>query len=229
MKILIVEDDPNLRGGLVDLLSLEGYETVTAEDGAMALQVFSDSSPDFCILDVGLPDQDGFEVCKSIRELDANIPILFLTARTEEIDRLRGFGMGADDYVGKPFSSSELIARIRAIVRRQATPPAPRLAATPTFEMRDLRIDPKALRAFRGDQTIDLTQRELDLLQLLSERAGQAIGRDEIYDRCWGHDYFPSSRALDQFVATLRRKIEREPCAPEIIATVYRVGYRFDP
>lgn len=228
MRILVVEDDANLRRGLADLLALEGHETVPVEDGTEALCVFSGKHPDFCILDVGLPGRDGFEVCKAMRALDPDVPILFLTARTEEIDRVLGFGLGADDYLGKPFSSLELVARIRAISRRR-TPSSKGRRDDGSFTMRDLCIDPRALRAFRGSAVIALTPREIDLLCLLNERPGQAISRDEIYDRCWGQEHFANSRALDQFVAMLRRKIERDPRAPEIISTVHRVGYRFDP
>lgn len=228
MTILIVEDDANLRRGLAELLALEGYETATAANGAAALEAYSDVSPDFCIIDVGLPDLDGFEVCKALRARNGALPILFLTARTEEIDRLRGFGAGADDYVGKPFSAGELVARIRAITRRHSGA-APRDMDQAPFSLLDLHVEPKAMRAFRGDEVIDLTRRELDLLRLFSERPGQAIGRDDLYNHGWGRDHFANSRSLDQFMSTLRRKIERDPGSPEIIVTVHGIGYRFDP
>lgn len=229
MLILIAEDDTNLRRGLSDFLGLEGFETIAAETGPRALEMVERDNPDFCILDVGLPGIDGFEVCRRIRAAGRDLPILFLTARNEELDRVLGFGLGADDYLAKPFSSRELIARIRAIARRKAPLPHPR-AGNPdgSFIMRDLLIEPRALRAFRGDVVIGLSQREVKFLTVLHERAGLAVPRDALYDACWGRSYFPNSRALDQFVAALRRKIERDPAAPEIIATVHGVGYRFD-
>lgn len=227
MKILIAEDDANLRRGLAELLALEGYETTVVEDGAQALEAVASEAPDFCILDVGLPIMDGFDVCRALRQRGCDVPILFLTARTEEIDRVLGFGLGADDYVGKPFSAHELVGRIRAIARRASAPREGQPLVT--FAMRDLTIDPRAMRAFRNDKAINLTRRELSLLKLLHERSGQAVCRDEIYDECWGRAYYPNSRALDQFVAALRRKIEIEPAVPCIIGTVHGVGYRFDP
>jgi DNA-binding response OmpR family regulator len=227
MLILIAEDDANLRRGLSDLLTLEGFETVVAEDGASALEAFTHKRPDFCILDVGMPKLKGFDLCRAIRERNSDVPILFLTARTEEIDRVLGFGIGADDYIGKPFSSRELVARIKAIARRTAQPAAA-TRQNGHFTMGDLSIDPRAMRAFRREERIDLSRRELGLLQLLYDRAGQAVSRDEIYDRCWGRAYYPNSRALDQFVASLRRKIEQDPAVPRIIGTVHGIGYRFD-
>lgn len=230
MKILIAEDDGHLRQGLADLLALEGFATAVAEDGARALEAFAVSPPDFCILDVTMPGLDGFEVCKAIRARGYDVPILFLTARTEEIDRVLGFGLGADDYVGKPFSSRELVARIHAIARRRSplVAGATGVAESGCFTMRDLRIDPPALRAFRGDRAIDLSQRELNVLRLLHDRVGLAVSRNELYDKCWGRAYFPNSRALDQFVAALRRKIERHAASPAIISTVHGIGYRYD-
>lgn len=225
MLILIAEDDANLRGGLAELLQLDGFETVTAECGASAVITFEDRQPDFCILDVTMPGVDGFEACKKIRVLNPNVPILFLTARNEEIDRVLGFGLGADDYMGKPFSAQELIARIKAITRRMAVP----TALDACFEMGDLKIDPGALRAHRAGEAIELSPRDVAVLRLLYQRAGFVVSRDQLYDHCWGQEHFSNSRALDQFISTLRRKIESDPSSPKIIATVHGAGYRFDP
>lgn len=224
MLILVAEDDAHLRRGLCDLLALENFTTIAAEDGTAALAMFSRQRPDFCLLDVTMPGLDGFEVCRAIRAIDAAVPVLFLTARSDEIDRVRGFGLGADDYVAKPFSSLELISRIRAIDRRCA-----QRAAKPddTFTMRDLTISPKALRAFRAGRTIELTAREAAVLALLRRRAGYVVTRDELYDHCWGRSYFANSRAVDQFIAALRRKIA-DVGEPRLIETVHGAGYRFD-
>lgn len=225
MLILIAEDDAHLRNGLAELLHLEGFETVTAECGTSALQAFEDAQPDFCILDVSMPGLDGFETCKRIRQRNAHIPILFLTARNEEIDRVLGLGLGADDYMGKPFSAQELIARIKAIGRRAARSQTP----SAVFEMGDLKIDPHALRAYRAQNTIELSPRDVAVLKLLHQHSGLVVSRDQLYDHCWGQDHFSNSRALDQFISTLRRKIEPDPAKPRIIATVHGAGYRYDP
>ena len=228
MLILIAEDDANLRRGLAELLQLEGFETITAECGTSAVDTFARRHPDFCILDVTMPGLDGFEACKQIRKHDAHVPILFLTARNEEIDRILGLGLGADDYMGKPFSAQELVARIKAICRRTAAPLAAG-AGDDTFVMDDLRIDPRALRAHRAETAIELSPRDVAVLSLLHQNAGLVVTRDQLYDHCWGQEHFPNSRALDQFVSTLRRKIENNPAEPRIIATVHGAGYRFDP
>lgn len=226
MLILIAEDDANLRRGLAELLQLEGFETVTAECGASAVALFQSARPDFCILDVQMPGIDGFEACKRIRKADAKVPILFLTARNEEIDRVLGLGLGADDYMGKPFGAQELVARIRAIWRRAS--PASTPGTGGAFVMGDLRVDPRALRATRNGSVIALSSREVAVLAVLHRNAGFVVSREQLYDECWGQEHFANSRALDQFISALRRKIEVEPAAPRIIATVHGAGYRFD-
>lgn len=228
MLVLIAEDDANLRRGLSDLLQLEKFETVVAECGKSAVAQFERFRPDFCILDVTMPGLDGFEVCKAIRAADPDVPVLFLTARTDEIDRVLGFGLGADDYVGKPFSSRELVSRVRAIARRSAKGVRP-AQEDGSFVMHDLKISTKAQRAFRGEEVIELTSREVAVLKVLHERAGFVVTRDELYDRCWGRSHFANSRALDQFIAALRRKIELEGATRRVINTVHGTGYRYDP
>jgi two-component system alkaline phosphatase synthesis response regulator PhoP len=226
MRILIADDDLHLRRGIADLLALEGFETVVAEDGVAAWDVFQAQRPEFCILDVMMPRMNGFDLCRVIRREDAQVPILLLTARDQEIDRVIGLEIGADDYVPKPFGSRELVARIRAILRRtrRDEPACP----TGRFRMDDIEIDLKALRAFRDGRSIDLTSREASLLSVLHARAGQAVRRDELFDLCWGRDYMPNSRSLDQYVSALRRKIERDPASPRIIRSVHGVGYRYE-
>ncbi|TFH87238.1 response regulator transcription factor [Billgrantia azerbaijanica] len=224
MRILIAEDDAHLRNGLAKLLEREGHTCITAKDGAAALATFRAQAPDFCLLDVVMPSLDGIELCRAIRDEDADVPILLLTARGQEIDRVLGLESGADDYVPKPFSTRELIARIRAIARRSN-----RQSGTQRrFRLGDLEIDREALRAFRGVRMIDLTRREVALLAVLHARTGLAVSRDELLNVCWGRDHLPSSRALDQYVSVLRRKIERDPSNPRLIRTVHGVGYRYD-
>lgn len=228
MHILIAEDDAHLCQGLADLLSLEGHECIMTSEGAAALEAFRTRRPDFCLLDVMMPAVDGIELCRTIRNEDESVPILLLSARGQEIDRVLGLESGADDYLSKPFATRELVARIKAIARRSQRPTTDSGREPPRFRMDDLEIDAKALRAFRGDQMIDLSRRELALLSLLYAHQGQALSRDALLDRGWGRRYLPSSRALDQYISVLRHKIERDPAHPRLILTVHGVGYRYD-
>ncbi|MGA3303237.1 MAG: response regulator transcription factor [Methylovirgula sp.] len=235
MSILIAEDDPHLRNGIVDLLTLEGFPCQVAEDGAKALALFQESRPDLCVFDVMMPNMDGLTLCREVRRLDPLVPILLLSARGEETDRVRGLDVGADDYVAKPFGARELIARVKAALRRskaqesQSANGAYVKGETPArIKMGDLEIDPKAMRAFRGETRIDLTSREVAILLTLYERRGQAVSRDELFDLCWGRGFMPNSRALDQYVSALRKKIEIDPANPLIIRTVHGVGYRHE-
>jgi DNA-binding response OmpR family regulator len=236
MSILIAEDDPHLRNGIVDLLTLEGFPCQVAEDGAKALALFQESRPDLCVFDVMMPNMDGLTLCREVRRLDPLVPILLLSARGEETDRVRGLDVGADDYVAKPFGALELIARVKAALRRSKaqeiqTANGALLAKgemLARIKMGDLEIDPKAMRAFRGETRIDLTSREVAILLTLYERRGQAVSRDELFDLCWGRGFMPNSRALDQYVSALRKKIEIDPANPQIIRTVHGVGYRHE-
>ncbi len=236
MSILIAEDDPHLRNGIVDLLTLEGFPCQVAEDGAKALALFQEQRPDLCVFDVMMPNMDGLTLCREVRRLDPLVPILLLSARGEETDRVRGLDVGADDYVAKPFGARELIARVKAALRRSKAQESQTangaLAAKgempARIKMGDLEIDPKAMRAFRGETRIDLTSREVAILLTLYERRGQAVSRDELFDLCWGRGFMPNSRALDQYVSALRKKIEIDPANPQIIRTVHGVGYRHE-
>jgi DNA-binding response OmpR family regulator len=224
MKILIAEDDSNLRAGLADLLALEGLDCIAVEDGEAAWTAFVEQAPALCLLDVMMPRLDGLSLCRRIRERDTATPILLLSARGAEIDRVVGLEIGADDYIAKPFSARELVARIKAALRRVKAQPQ----AGATFRMADLTIDPQALRAARGGAGIDLAPRELAVLRALFERKGKAVSRDELFDLAWGRGYMPNSRALDQYVSSLRKKIELDPARPRIIQTVHGVGYRYE-
>jgi len=227
MKILIAEDDNNTREALREVLSMEGYDLVTASDGLQAIDFFRATRPDFVCLDVMMPGQNGYEVCKQIRKIDENVPILFLTAKAEEIDTVLGLELGADDYMTKPFGVKEIIARIRAILRRTAG----RVGTKPTsedFTMDDLRIVPAELRAYREGGEIQLSPRDVKVLTLLYERRGKVVDRNTMADEVWGVDYFPESRALDQHVSQLRKRVEKDPANPRIIRTVHGAGYRFE-
>ncbi|MBE2287586.1 MAG: response regulator transcription factor [Prosthecobacter sp.] len=221
MTILVADDDPVTLESLAACLQPEGFRTLLARDGAEALALWQKQKPDLLCLDIMMPGMDGYEVCRRVRAVDAGVPILFLSAKSEEIDVVVGLRLGADDFVRKPFGKHELIARIgTALRRRQVQQPA-----VDSFQMGPLRIVPAELRAQRGEASLDLTPREVSILKLLHERAGQVLSRDVLLDVCWGLDYMPESRTLDQHIAKLRKKIEREP--EEIIETVRGVGYRW--
>jgi two-component system alkaline phosphatase synthesis response regulator PhoP len=174
-----------------------------------------------------MPGIDGYEVCRKIRAVNDQVPILFLSAKNEEIDVVVGLELGADDFVRKPFGRHELLARVKTALRRVPTSPASPARSRSSFAMGSPTVFPKELRAEKGGEEIELTPREASILTLLHERRGEAVHRDDILDRCWGLDYYPESRTLDQHVAKLRKKIENDPATPTILETVRGVGYRF--
>ncbi len=221
-RILLVEDDPTLALGLCDTLEFEGFEVQHARTGQEGIAAARKGHPDCIILDLMLPDTNGYRVCEQIREGDAVVPIIMLTARSQEADKIRGLDAGADDYVTKPFSVGELVARIRAIFRRTqrgARPDAP-------LAIGDAVIDPTAQVLRRGRSETKLSFYEVELLKLLHERAGHPVSRDEILDKVWGIEGSPTNRTVDNFVVKLRKKLELHPEEPRHILTVYGVGYK---
>lgn len=226
MKILIAEDDANTREALREVLDFEGFTVIAATNGTEAVDLFRRQQPDFICLDVMMPGMNGYEVCKHIRKMDEKVPILFLTAKAEEIDTVLGLELGADDYMTKPFGVKEVLARIRAILRRSGL--LRKTEQAPNFVMDDLQVVGAELRAYRGKQEVQLTLRDVKILRLLHDRKGKVVTRDVIADEVWGADYFPESRALDQHISQLRRRIETDPANPRIIRTVHGAGYRFD-
>ena len=228
IKILFAEDDALIRDGLETLLAREGYLPVPAVDGQEALRLFEREKPDFVLLDIMMPNLGGYDVCRAIRRQDPLVPILFLSARGEEIDRVLGLELGADDYLVKPFGSRELVARINAVLRRT------RFRAhvdpnTVSFVLDDLEVVPDQLRARRGDTWIDLGPRDVSILRLLHERVGKVIDRSDLFETCWGASFPGATRAVDQHLSQLRRKIELDPANPRIIRTVHGAGYRYEP
>lgn len=233
MKILIAEDDLHIRQGLSDLLSQEGYEIETAENGKIALELFQKQKPQFVILDIMMPEMDGYSVCREIRAVDNDIPIIFLSAKSEEIDRVIGLELGADDYISKPFGTREVVARIRAITRRFLKTSAPASStATETqavsFKFGELEVLPNELRAKKGSVCLDLSLREIKVLQTLAKHQGEVVSRDLLFNECWGYDHMPNSRTLDQHISKLRKLIEDNPADPQLIKTVHGVGYRYE-
>ena len=229
MKVLVAEDDHNILTALKTILEQEGYDVVTAENGALALDAFQQTAPDFILLDIMMPEKDGYTVCREIRTQNTTVPVIFISAKSEEIDRVIGLELGADDYIMKPFGAREVIARIRAITRRliQQNPSAKAAQSNESFQMADLVVHPASLKANRNDEEYDLSIRDVKILTLLCERKGQVVDRDAIFDACWGRTYLPTSRTLDQHISKLRKVVEVDAGDPKIIITIHGVGYRF--
>jgi two-component system alkaline phosphatase synthesis response regulator PhoP len=226
MKVLVAEDNQLTRDGLAEVLHSEGYQVVQAANGAAALELFERELPDFVCLDVMMPRVNGYDVCRQMRASRPQTPIVFITAKSEETDKVLGLELGADDFIVKPFGLKEVVARIRAVTRRCRQSAA--LSDPPPFPMGDLIIYPAELRARRGDETIELSLRDVKVLLLLHSCRGRVLDRNTIFNHCWGEDYFPDSRSLDQHISQLRKRIEVDPKAPAIILTVHGAGYRFE-
>jgi two-component system alkaline phosphatase synthesis response regulator PhoP len=227
MKVLIVEDDAYIRDGLVEILESEGYQTQIATNGQAALATFRREVPDFILLDIMMPEMNGYDVCRAIRRDNDHIPIIFISAKSEEIDRVLGLELGADDYIQKPFGVKEVVARIRAVTRRCIRVEPSRIDGL-SFEMNGLTVYPAELRGKRSDQVIDLSLRDISILRLLHRHVGRVVDREMFFRECWGLEHLPNSRTLDQHISKLRKRIEVQPRDPEIIRTVHGVGYRYE-
>lgn len=225
-KILVVEDDPNILTGLIDLLDSEGYKVISAKDGKNALDLFEKEKPVLILLDIMIPEKSGYDVCREIRRKDVFTPVLMLTAKGQEVDKVVGLELGADDYIVKPFSVKELLARIRAALRRFQS--KPQKNENPIV-FGNVSIDPKTLKGVKGNKHFSVTLREVQLLQLFQVHQGEVLDRFTILDRIWGVKYAGTTRTLDQHIAKLRRKIEDTPALPKYIITVHGAGYRFSP
>lgn len=222
-SILLVEDDPALALGLSDTLRFEGYRVVHTSKGEEAIELARSEDINCVILDLMLPDINGYQVCETIRANDPVLPILMLTARGQEADKIRGLEAGADDYVTKPFSIGELVARIRALFRRAGRTVRPSSAE---IRIGDLNIETIAQTLTRGTEKTQLSFYEVELLKFLWERRGEPVSRDEILEKIWGLEAGPNNRTVDNFIVKLRRKIEPKPDRPVHILTVYGVGYK---
>jgi len=227
MRVLIAEDDLAMRNGLLEILEAEGYDVVAAPDGAAAIERFAEAHPDFVLLDIMMPRLSGYDVCREIRKRDRDVPIVFLSAKNEEIDKVLGLELGADDFIMKPFGMRELVARVRAISRRCYQRSAPR--PTAGFSIGGIAVVPAELRAILPDSTVvELSLREVTLLSTFADHPSVVLDRDMLFRTCWGGGKYPNSRTLDQHIAKLRKKIERDPKAPAIIRTVRGVVYRYE-
>ena len=228
MKILVAEDDQFIREGIVDILQSEGYSAIVASDGQEAVNLYKDQKPDFVLLDIMMPLIDGYEVCRRIRKTDEQVPVIFISAKSEEIDKVIGLELGADDFIVKPFGTREVVARIRAITRRCLAKKQDNVEAPKQMDMKDLTIFPNELRAQRDGKYIELSLRDIKILSLLFNKKGSVVSRDDIFNECWGRDYLPNSRTLDQHISKLRKQVEIDPKDPQIIKTIHGAGYRFD-
>jgi len=222
-KILVVEDDRNLLDTLKYNLRKEGYEVVTAVDGAEALDVARREKPDLLILDIMLPKMSGFEVCRILRK-EMIVPILILTAKVEETDKIVGLEIGADDYMTKPFSLRELLARVRAVLRRAKMVEAQ--PEEPLLKVGDIEVDTARHQASKGATTLELTPKEFDLLAFLARNKGFVFSRDQLLEKVWGYDFAGDTRTVDVHVRWLREKIEDNPNKPKLLVTVRGVGYK---
>jgi DNA-binding response OmpR family regulator len=223
-RILVIEDEPQMQLGLRDNLELEGYEVQVASDGDEGLNKAASFNPDLVILDIMLPKKNGFDVCRELRARSNATPIVMLTARSAETDKVLGLELGADDYVTKPFSITELLARVRAVLRRAGSQKS---TAADSARIGDIDVDFKLHQARRGKTRIEFTAREFELLRYFVQHTGQVVTREQILNEVWGYEEFPTTRTVDNFVAKLRQKIERSPHDPEHILTVHGAGYKF--
>jgi DNA-binding response OmpR family regulator len=223
-RILIIEDETPMRTALKDALEAEDYRVLTAVDGESGLNRALAEKPDLILLDIMMPKLDGFAVCAELRRLSNPVPVLMLTAKGQVEDRVSGLDAGADDYLIKPFSTEELLARVRALLRRFQ-----RQFRTPTkLELGDTEIDLLRQTAVRGRKTIHLTAKEFAMLRLMAETPGEPVSRDKFLDAVWGYAAFPTTRTVDSHVASLRKKLERDPDSPRWIKTVHGIGYRLE-
>ncbi|MBN1116400.1 MAG: response regulator transcription factor [Bacteroidales bacterium] len=224
IHILIAEDEPAMLKGLQDNLEFEGYKVDTAQDGKASLEKLLANKYDLAILDVMMPEISGFDVCKKVRAQGINTPIIMLTAKSEEIDKVLGLEFGADDYITKPFSLRELLARVRAILRRTNT-----IVNSDTSEITtigNLQINFSTYIASVAGKEIKLSHKEFDILHYLYNHRNETVGRDDILDNIWGDNYQPTSRTIDNFVLKLRQKIETDPNNPRFVLTVHGIGYK---
>jgi DNA-binding response OmpR family regulator len=223
-KVLIVEDDDSMMAALRDGFEYEGYAISQARDGVEGLRQATETAPDVIVLDVMLPKMSGLDVCREIRKAGNNVPILMLTARGQEIDKVLGLKLGADDYVTKPFGFLELMARVEAVLRRASG----RVPRVETYRFGTIEADFKRGEVKRNGKPIDMTSRELRLLQYFIERRGEVVGRDDLLDAVWDYDAAPLTRTVDMHVAKLRKKIEDRPAQPRFLVTVHGMGYKFN-
>ena len=227
-KILLIEDEAGISMAVKDELEFEGYQVDLAEDGVTGLESILHDQPDLVVMDLMLPGKNGFEICREVRRKGVTTPIIMLTARTQEADKVKGLDLGADDYVIKPFSLADLTARIRAVLRRSEKANLAEEGSSGSLRLGELRVDLKKHEVLKGKERVELTHKEFQLLELLFKHPGEVISRDQILNSVWGEEVYVTHRTVDSHVATLRKKIETEPDRPQYILTVRGVGYKLN-
>jgi DNA-binding response OmpR family regulator len=223
IKILVVEDDPAILRGLADNLRFEGYDVITAQDGETGGKLQKTHKPDLIVLDLMLPRLGGLDLCRRLRKEGVQTPVLMLTAKSEESDRVTGLDTGADDYVTKPFSVKELMARVRALLRRAQ----PQTSLPDALRFGDVDVDFLRYEARKKGKPVEMTRKEFAILRFLASRTGEAVTRDDLLNEVWGYEVYPVSRTVDNHVAGLRAKLEADPANPSHIRTIHGVGYKF--
>jgi DNA-binding response OmpR family regulator len=224
-KILIVEDDPHILLGLEEVLKSDGYETASCNRGDEAVAAVARFKPTLIVLDVMLPGASGYDICKQLRAKKISAPILMLTAKGQEIDKVVGLDLGADDYVTKPFGVRELLARIQALLRRTVTV-TDKIESDAVFQIGSATIDPKTFQMKRGNAVEELTAKELKLLQVFHAHAGEVLSRDKLLNEVWGYNYYGTTRTLDQVIVQLRKKLGDNGGEPKHLLTIHGVGYK---
>jgi len=222
-RILVIEDEAAILRGLKDNLAAESYEVITAADGAEGYRLSQEGKPDLIILDLMLPKLSGYEICRKLRAESSHVPILMLTARGDEADRILGLDIGADDYVSKPFSVRELLARVRALLRRSD----PHSAGVEQLTFSDVVVNFPQFEARKRGQPVEMTPKEFGVLQYLAARTGKVVRREELLEEVWGYENYPTTRTVDNHIASLRAKLEEDPAEPRHLLTVHGVGYKF--
>ena len=220
--VAVIEDEEIIRKSVTMNLELEGFEVVTAADGEAGIQLVNERKPDIIIMDVTMPRKDGLQTCRELRTSGISTPLILLTARSSEVDKVLGLDLGADDYLAKPFGMLELLARVKALLRR-----VQRVTSVDEIRFSDVLVDFKAYRALKNEQPIDLSAREYRLLRYLVVKQGNVVTRDELLDEVWGYNSYPTTRTVDNHIARLRQKIEANVDEPQHILTVHGVGYKF--
>jgi two-component system alkaline phosphatase synthesis response regulator PhoP len=226
-RILVIEDEPSLSMTIRDELEFEGFDAAVVADGVAGFERILNDAPDLVVLDIMLPGKSGFEICREVRRRGLDTPIIMLTARAQEVDRVRGLELGADDYVVKPFSLAELLARIHAVLRR-AEKPAGAGEESQTLRVGELRLDTRKQEVFKGERSIELTHKEFQLLEFLLRHPGEVISRDEFLSRLWGEEIYVTPRNVDTHIAGLRKKIEDDAERPRYILSVRGAGYKLN-
>lgn len=222
-KIIVIEDDPAIRTGLTETFKNEGYSVTEADTGNLGYELAHKNNYDLIILDLILPGKDGIEICKDLRNDGVKTPIIMVTSRKEEIDKILGLEIGADDYVTKPFSIRELLARVKALIRRSTYEPGEIEEAA----FADLKINFKKQEMYKGIKSVKLSATEYRILHYFIEHESEVISRDKFLDEVWGYDSYPTTRTVDNYILSLRKKIEDDPANPNHLVTVHKVGYKF--